>query len=298
MKKLFTILFVILTTAAFAQPEGQVVYMTKINMHKNLKGPRAEQMKEMIPEFVETKQILYFNETEALSQKYVEKKDVDEADIEEGGGIRFMRMMGGGDDDRFYTNHEEGTIIQKKDFLGKMFLVVDEQEEMKWKLTGEQKVINGYLCMKAELQRDTTGQAQKRAEAKKKTEERAKAKTEEGKEGGKKEGRDRGSRSFGGSREAKTVTAWFTPQIPVPVGPNGYSQLPGLIIQLEIGGPDNIITATEISLKKLEKGTIEQPKGGKKVNRAEFKKIQKEKIEEMRKERGGRGGRERMIIRH
>ena len=33
--------------------------------------------------------------------------------------------------------------------------------------------------------------------------------------------------------EKYAITAWFTPKIPVPYGPNGYGKLPGLILELQ-----------------------------------------------------------------
>ncbi|MFD2909964.1 GLPGLI family protein [Flavobacterium ardleyense] len=66
--------------------------------------------------------------------------------------------------------------------------------QYKWTITSETKEINGYNCYKA-----TTPQ-------------------------------------FGdnGAIASKyDITAWFTPKIPVPYGPNGYGNLPGLILELQ-----------------------------------------------------------------
>ncbi|MGB0983790.1 MAG: GLPGLI family protein, partial [Saprospiraceae bacterium] len=263
MKNIITTIFMVfLTIASFAQMEGEVIYVTTINIHKQLDergGRRAENMKKMLPKTQQIKQVLYFNETESLFKKFVEEKDVDEADIEENRNVNFMmRMMGGGDEDESYTNHDEGTILQKRDFLGKTFLITGEQEERKWKLTGETKKINGYQCMKAELQIE---QPQKKEKKEKKGKEEKKG--EEAKKD------DRGSRGRG-FRKPKNIVAWFTTQIPVSVGPKGFDQLPGLVIQVEIGGQDNLITAETINLKSLEKGTIKKPKGGKEVTQEEY----------------------------
>lgn len=46
----------------------------------------------------------------------------------------------------------------------------------------------------------------------------------------------------------QTIHAWFTTEIPVSAGPEGYSGLPGLILMLEINNGTAIIEASEITL--------------------------------------------------
>jgi GLPGLI family protein len=93
---------------------------------------------------------------------------------------------------------------------------------------------------------------------------------------------------------SRKVEAWFTPQIPVSIGPGEFADLPGLI--LEISNGDRTAVATKVDLKSLPKNAIEKPTKGKSVTRAEFKKLVDEKMKEMGAEGGGGGV--RMIIRN
>ena len=80
--------------------------------------------------------------------------------------------------------------------------------------------------------------------------------------------------------------AWFTPQIPVSVGPGTYGQLPGLILEVE---RDNItIKATEVLAEIDKPEVMEAPTKGKKVTQEEFDRIQEEKLEEMNLQGGRR----------
>jgi GLPGLI family protein len=93
-----------------------------------------------------------------------------------------------------------------------------------------------------------------------------------------------------------TIEAWFTTAIPVSAGPQDWRGLPGLILE-----GSRVQTSGSYSVKatKVEAGTalaIAPPKEGKKVSRAEFDAIQKEKEKEMMQEFGGSGG-GRTIIR-
>jgi len=82
--------------------------------------------------------------------------------------------------------------------------------------------------------------------------------------------------------EKDTVSAWFTPQIPVSTGPGKYGQLPGLILRVDINYGKRVIEANEIELRSLEEGELTEPTDGKKVTQAQYVKIREDKIEEMK----------------
>ncbi len=88
-------------------------------------------------------------------------------------------------------------------------------------------------------------------------------------------------------RDTISVTAWFTPQIPVQNGPSIFGGLPGMILEVNQNDGKNIIIAESIELGEIDPGMIKKPIKGKKVDREEFHKIRKEKMEEMREQRGG-----------
>ena len=86
---------------------------------------------------------------------------------------------------------------------------------------------------------------------------------------------------------AKKVTAWFTSAIPVSIGPNGYANLPGLILRVEVNGGDQVMAATKVDLGPVKTSDLVKPKQGKKVTKAEFRKIVADKQKEMQDENGG-----------
>lgn len=92
----------------------------------------------------------------------------------------------------------------------------------------------------------------------------------------------------------KTI-AWFTPAIPLPIGPASYNNLPGVVLAVDINDGRRTITATGIKPDQPKK--IDKPKSGKKVTEAEFKKIVDEKMKEMGVEQGGAVHGERVMIR-
>lgn len=93
-------------------------------------------------------------------------------------------------------------------------------------------------------------------------------------------------------RDTIPVIAWFTPQIPVSLGPGQYKGLPGMILHVDVNDGKSTLTATNLDLRELkEEEVIEAPSKGKRISREDFKKIQKEKMDEMREQNGGRGSR-------
>ncbi|MFT7589971.1 MAG: GLPGLI family protein [Limisphaerales bacterium] len=101
--------------------------------------------------------------------------------------------------------------------------------------------------------------------------------------------------------DSSEVIAWFTPQVPVAVGPQGFGDLPGAILMLETKVDRGllIVRAKEVKLEALKK-EIEEPKKGDKVTEEEFETMMRERMEQMReqfnnqRENGGDG--DRIII--
>ena len=96
---------------------------------------------------------------------------------------------------------------------------------------------------------------------------------------------------------SRQVEAWFTPQIPVSIGPGEFADLPGMILELSMNNGDRTVVAEKVELKTLDKKAIEKPTKGKAVSREEFTKIRDEKLKEMGASPGG-GGTMKVIIRN
>jgi len=63
----------------------------------------------------------------------------------------------------------------------------------------------------------------------------------------------------------QTIHAWFTDAIPMSGGPEGYTGLPGMILEIDINEGDAVITASDIDLKTtIEKLPIPKKMKGKK----------------------------------
>ncbi len=229
------------TLYAGAQTSGEITYRETVQL--KIEMPEAdEKLRQMIPPAQHDDRKLTFTEMEAVYEAAGKPGagDIDMKHEEDGNQVRFVMKM---PLNTLYTNLDEETTINKKEFFGREFLITGKMRDCKWKLTGEQKTIGNFVCQKAILQ-DTS----------------------------------------------ENTVAWFTPQIPVSAGPSGYGKLPGMILEMEMENGKRTIAVTGVNLKKVSKGEIKAPEGGKKMTQEEFKVIQDEKLKEMGIETGGKGG--------
>lgn len=93
-----------------------------------------------------------------------------------------------------------------------------------------------------------------------------------------------------------SISAWFTPMIPVAIGPGNYAGLPGMILHMDFDDGSRTITAIDVQLKEVDKNLILKPTEGDPISSDKFEQVKEEKIKEMEAEYGGKGGR-RMFIR-
>ena len=91
----------------------------------------------------------------------------------------------------------------------------------------------------------------------------------------------------------RTISAWFVPELAVPLGPGRYGQLPGLILHVDINEGERMLTAQKIDLREVEVDEIAKPTKGKEVTEEEFQ----EMVDERMKEMGGGPGGMRIITR-
>jgi len=92
--------------------------------------------------------------------------------------------------------------------------------------------------------------------------------------------------------EEKKIIAWFTPEIPVSIGPANFSGLPGIVLAVEKSG-ETIFLASSIDLLPPSDEVLSKPDKGTKVTQKEFEKIVEEKKVEWQETGGDQRGKVR-----
>lgn len=210
------------------------------------------QMVEMMKKQFQKTFKLTFNKEASV---YKQEEELDKPQV--GGGNFQVVMIGdGGGSDVLYKNTKEQRYAQQVDTYGKIFLVKDEIEKIDWKLGSETKYIGEYPCYKATYTKMVPKPRTMTSEDEDDIDLDAEPELEE-----------------------RTVTAWYTPQIPVNNGPSEYQGLPGLILEVHDG--KLTIICSKIVLNPKEKIDIIEPTKGKVVNQEKYEAIMEKKAKEM-----------------
>lgn len=263
MKKIqlaFAFLVVLSTTVSAQMKEGKISYERKVNMHRSIPDP---QMKSMIPEFRTDKFELIFNESASLFRSVVDDEAPDPF-ANAGGGGGGMRMNFRMPTTTTYTDLTKQTQYEERAFFEKEFLIVDSLKQYKWKLSEETKTIAKQLCKKATTM-VTAPQMRVRISR------------------GGENNNDSTANAPKPPKETELVV-WYAEHIPVSVGPDNYSGLPGVIMEMDLDNGATVTTAVEVSAKYPKKELV-QPTKGEKMTRAQFQEQMQKLMQEM--QRGG-----------
>ena len=260
--------------------QGLVVYESKTSTsdfkmdgNKEITPEMQKMFEERMKKMSEKTFNLYFDKTASI---YEEEEKL-EAPGTQGGGMRMMSsFMGGGG--KLYKNVKEKTYTVDKEMMGKAFLIQDSLAIIDWKMTGETKKIGNYTCYKA-----TAVQAVSQSDFRnfrRKNQDEDKSKNED---------KDKSTNFMDQVEMPKeiTITAWYTPDIPINQGPETFWGLPGLI--LEVNNGKTIILCSKVVLNNKEKKEIKAPVNGKVVTQKEYDDIVVKKMAEMREMYKGQG---------
>ena len=279
-KVLCVFLFLFSTSISSQDFQGQAFYKTQTAMDFGSWGDRmsAEQkkaMKERMKPFLEPVYILTFDKTKSIY------KQEETLDAPGGGGGRGWGRMMSSSGGPVFKDISSKKSLESREFMGKKFLISNDQDRIKWVLEKEQKMIGNYLCFKATAQLKkpkTMTSAWRNAEkdSNQTKENDAKQEDKDGESDKKVEKLD----EVVVNAEVETITAWYTPQIPVSHGPAEYGGLPGLILELTTGS--TVMLCTKVVMNPEKRIEISAPTKGESVTRNEFDNIVEVKVKEMR----------------
>ncbi|MDI6033232.1 GLPGLI family protein [Flavobacterium sp. LB2P84] len=241
-------------------------FKTRMEGNKEMTPDMQKMIEERMKKMFEKTFILNFDKSASI---YKEEEKLDTPG-QGGGGMRMMMSMTGGGG-TYYKNVKEKSYTVDKEFMGKEFLVKDSLPNLQWKMEGETRVIGGYNCFKATAVRpasktDFRNLRPKKEDATKKT----------------------NLMDELDMPKEVTITAWYTPEIPVNQGPENYWGLPGLI--LEVNDGKTVILCSKVVLNPKVKTEIKAATKGKVTTQKEFDEIVLKKMEEFREMNQGRGG--------
>jgi len=258
--KVLILALALLVTKGHSQDfQGIATYKSKRKVDIKLDSTQVnsemqQQVKEMLIKQFEKTYNLTFNKEESV---YKEEEAL--APPQPSGMQIVVAQVGGSD--VLYKNLKDVRFTNQNDVFGKIFLIKDKLAQSDWKLESETKNIGDYTCFKA----TTTREQEKRRPGT--------IRISKGKDS------DSDEEEQAPELETVTITAWYTPQIPVSTGPGNYHGLPGLI--LEVNDGTETVICSKIVLNPKEEIAISEPQKGKEVTQTEFDDIIEKKMKEM-----------------
>lgn len=243
-------------------------------MSPEMKKQIAERMKSVL----EKTYVLTFDQS---SSTY--KEDEQLVAPGSGGAGRWTGMMSSFSSANYYKEIKEGNYYDQREFFGKNFLIKDTLPKLQWKMVNETKKIGNYTCFKATAMKkvDELDWRNMRRRRGNRNGENAEAKNDSVK---------KITEEIEVPKEIEVV-AWYSPEIPVSQGPGEYWGLPGLILEVQSGR--TTLLCNKIVMNTKEKEVLTKPTKGKELSQQEFNAIAKQKMQEMRDQRGRRPGRRR-----
>lgn len=275
MKAQITWILFFLVVPMMAQDfQGKAIYQSKTSVDikldsQGISDAQKEQIMESMKKSMERSFELTFDRSGSL---YQEEERLETTRAAQGGMTMVIAGSGQG---KYYKNVQTQTYVNETDMFGKLFLVKDSLQPWQWKLTSETKKIGNYTCYKATAIKkpDTALVKRLKGFGTSQDKEKTKDSTEQ----------DSTANNSLLSRIEKskdqTITAWYTPEIPISQGPGPYWGLPGLI--LEVITERTAILCSKLILNPDKKEAVEPPSKGKKVSQAEYDQIMAKKMEEM-----------------
>ncbi|REE08011.1 GLPGLI family protein [Winogradskyella pacifica] len=211
-----------------------------------------KQMMEMMKKQFQKTYTLTFDKSSSL---YKQEAELDKPQV--GGGIQMS--FGNSGSDVFYKNIKDHNYVDHKETMGKKFLIKDSISPIEWKLESDTKHIGEYMCFKATYTEQVPKVNMNFSNISSIDDDNEEEKEPEMTE--------------------RTITAWYTPQIPVSNGPAKYQGLPGLILEIHDG--KLTVICSKIVINPKDKIEIEEPTKGKEVTQKEYDDIMDKKTKEM-----------------
>jgi len=279
--QLSLILALLFSTEAWAQKmEGIATYKTQRKMDIQLDSSQVddgmkEQIMAMMKKQSEKEFTLQFSQDESL---YTEVEKLDKPSGMTGGMVFEVQVIGDGAGDVLYKNLAQNRYTNQTESFSKQFLIKDQIKAREWKLEKESKNIGNYACFKATYTYERPVQRVMSFSINDASEDESEETEEETPE-----------------METITVTAWYTPQIPVKNGPSQYDGLPGMILEISDGNLS--VLCSKVVLNPNGGIDLKEPKGGKEVTQEKYEAMMDKKMKEMeeqfqsdgRRNQGGHG---------
>lgn len=231
------------------QKEGVIIYERVQNMHRTVN----HEMRAMMPEFKTSQMMLLFSGAKSLYKPIQTDEAPDPFSNRPGGGILSM----GANTIETYIDMDQNKQLSARNALGTLFLITDTVKKYPWVLTDERKMIAGVECRKATMVNISFRAAMRVVSSSNAPQETPPPP----------------------KKEEIKVVAWYAESLAAPAGPDQYTGLPGVILELDVDNAALVIKTKEIRSNTKELKDLKEPKKGRAVTNEGFRTAVREMLE-------------------
>lgn len=152
-KFILFIINVLIVQSLIGQQQGVITYNEVFKLDIQIEGI-SEEMLSMIPKTQSVKKELLFNKSESVFQNLKGEVTEDFDMSSDDGSFQIKIMMDDDVEDILYKNQKSKSIVHQKGIMGKPFVVEEDLEKIKWKITPEKVKYLDYECQKAVLENE------------------------------------------------------------------------------------------------------------------------------------------------
>ncbi|MBP1676254.1 MAG: Protein of unknown function, Porph ging [Bacteroidetes bacterium] len=136
---------------------GKVFFTEKISLDIVVEGIPAELLSQIPKERINKTELIFNTQASLYQNLKEEQNEGNEIDAQQEGGVKLKFKMNQ-EQNILFTDLAKKQSIEKKQFLGKDFLITSSEVNTGnyWKIKADQKIILGYPCQKAVLERDSS----------------------------------------------------------------------------------------------------------------------------------------------
>ena len=155
MKSLLTVLICFISLQ-FIYGQSGIIKFTENRQMKIELPDGQEHLADILPSFNSAVKQLSFTATES-SFIDVSEDQKHSLENETSEGMMKIEIKRSASEGNYYKNLTDNRSIEKKDLMGKYFIVEEEIAAPKWKMANEQKQVLDYMCMKATMESEDGG---------------------------------------------------------------------------------------------------------------------------------------------
>jgi len=151
IKIILTTLLLMGSIGAQAQESsGTIDYESTMDLGNVRLSNLPEEVMALLPKEDKTQAVLRFTANNSLyeEKKQEQKKDKEFTSADQNSNVK-ISVSSTSDESKTYTDLQAGKIIEQRDFMGKKFLIEDNMERSKWRITGRQKILLDYPVQEA-----------------------------------------------------------------------------------------------------------------------------------------------------